>query len=132
MVHCALRQMRLMGFRSMYFQDVDFDNPTFVVGPNGSGKSNFTDAFAFPLGGHGLSLASGHRTAWRVFHRFPSEFGGGRPSNLTLRVKLEKLDSDTTEASYYIDPRLPPFCGVIKCLQRQLPNRDLAFLMTGA
>ena len=47
MADYALRQMRVMGFRSMYFQDVDFDNPTFVVGPNGSGKSNFADAFAF-------------------------------------------------------------------------------------
>lgn len=36
-----------MGFRSLYFQEVDFDNPIFVVGRNGSGKSNFADAFAF-------------------------------------------------------------------------------------
>ena len=132
MVHCALRQMRLMGFRSMYFQDVDFDNPTFVVGPNGSGKSNFTDAFAFlseamvsPLQAV-IERRGGFST---VSHRSSAR---GRPSNLTLRVKLEKPDSDTTEASYYIDPRFPPFCGVIRCLQCQLPNRDLAFLTTGA
>ena len=46
MVDCALRQMRLTGFRSISSQEVDFDNPTFVVGPNGSGKTNFADAFA--------------------------------------------------------------------------------------
>ena len=105
MVDGALRQMRLMGFRSLYSQDVDFDNPTFVVGPNGSGKSNFTDAFAFlseamvsPLQAvierRGGFSAVSHRSSAR-----------GRPSNLTLRVTLEKPDSDTTKASYYIDLR---------------------------
>ena len=105
MVDCTLRQMRLIGFRSLSLQDVDFDNPTFVVGPNGSGKSNFTDAFAFlseamssPLQAvierrGGFSVVS-HRSAAR-----------GRPSNLTLRVTLEKPDSDTTEGRYYIDLR---------------------------
>ena len=47
MADCTLRQMGLMGFRSLYCQDVNFDNPTFIVGRNGSGKSNFADAFAF-------------------------------------------------------------------------------------
>ena len=105
MVDCTLRHMRLMGFRSISLQDVGFDNPTFVVGPNGSGKSNFADAFAFlaeamvsPLQAvierRGGFSAVSHRSSAR-----------GRPSNLTLRVKLEKLDSDTTKASYYIDLR---------------------------
>ena len=105
MVDCTLRQMQLMGFRSIYFQDVDFDNPTFVVGPNGSGKSNFADAFAFlaeamvsPLQAvierRGGFSAVSHRTSAR-----------GRPSNLTPDVMLEKPDSDTTEAHYYIDLR---------------------------
>ena len=105
MVDSPLRQMRLMGFRSMYVQDVDFDNPTVVVGPNGSGKSNFTDAFAFlseamvsPLQAvierRGGFSAVSHRSSAR-----------GRPSNLTLRVTLEKPDRETTRADYYIDLR---------------------------
>ena len=105
MVDCTLRQIRLMGFRSVYFEDVDFDNPTFVVGPNGSGKSNFVDAFAFlaeamssPLQAvierRGGFSAVSHRTSAR-----------GRPSNVTLRVVLEKPDSDTTEARYYVELR---------------------------
>lgn len=105
MVGCTLRRMRLMGFRSLSAQGVDFDNPTFVVGPNGSGKSNFTDAFAFlseamvsPLQAvierrGGFSVVS-HRTSAR-----------GRPANLTLAVELQNPDSDTTKASYYIDLR---------------------------
>ena len=105
MVDGTLREMLVMGFRSIDSQEVAFDNPTFVVGPNGSGKSNFADAFAFlaeamvsPLQAviersGGFSVVSHRRSA------------RGRPSNLTLRVTLEKPDSDTTEASHYIDLR---------------------------
>ena len=103
MVDCALRLMRLVGFRSMYQQDVPFDNPTFVVGQNGSGKSNFVDAFAFlseamksPLQAvierRGGFSAVSHRSSVR-----------GRPANLTLAVRLERPDNDTTRALYGID-----------------------------
>lgn len=105
MVDCTLREMLVMGFRSIYSQEVAFDNPTFVVGPNGSGKSNFADAFAFlseamvsPLRAvierRGGFAAVSHRSSAR-----------GRPSNLTLRVTLEKPDSETTDARYYLDLR---------------------------
>ena len=105
MVDCTLREMGLYGFRSISAETVTFDNPTFVVGPNGSGKSNFADAFAFlseamvsPLQAvierRGGFSAVSHRSSAR-----------GRPSNLTLRVTLEKPDSDTTKADYYIDLR---------------------------
>lgn len=50
MVDCTLRRMRLMGFRSISFQDVDFDNPTFIVGRNGAGKSNFTATSIYARG----------------------------------------------------------------------------------
>ena len=105
MVDCTLRRMRLMGFRSLSFQDVDFDNPTFVVGPNGSGKSNFTDAFAFLSEAMASPLQAvierrGGFSA--VSHRGSAR---GRPTNLILSVELEKPDSDTTEAYYYVDLR---------------------------
>ena len=104
MVDCTLREIGL-GFRSVYWQEVDLDNPTFIVGQNGSGKSNFADAFAF------LSEAMASRLQdvierrggfSAVSHR---SSGRGRPANLTLSVTLEKPDSDTTEASYHIDLR---------------------------
>ena len=105
MVDCTLREMLVMGFRSICSQEVAFDNPTFVVGPNGSGKSNFADAFAFlaeamvsPLQAvverRGGFAAVSHRSSAR-----------GRPSNLTLRVTLEKPDNDTADARYYLDLR---------------------------
>ena len=105
MVDCTLRRMRLMGFRSLSVQDVDFDNPTFVVGPNGSGKSNFTDAFAFLSEAMASPLQAvierrGGFSA--VSHRGSAR---GRPTNLILSVELEKPDSDTTEAYYYVDLR---------------------------
>ena len=105
MADCALRQMRLMGFRSVSVDIVAFGNPTFVVGPNGSGKSNFADAFAFlseamvsPLRAvierRGGYSAVSHRRAAR-----------GRPANLCLRVDLDQPVSDTTSASYLLDLR---------------------------
>ena len=106
MVDCTLREMGLLGFRSVSAETVAFDNPTFVVGRNGSGKSNFADAFAFlseamvsPLQAvierrGGFSVVS-HRGSAR-----------GRPMNLSLTVKLERPDSNTKSATYDIDLQL--------------------------
>ena len=103
MVDCTLRRMDLSSFRSLSFQHVDFDNPTFVVGRNGSGKSNFADAFAFLAEAMASPLQAvierrGGFSA--VSHR---RSGRGRPANLTLRVSLKDLDKDTVRGDYYID-----------------------------
>ena len=105
MAEATLRRMLLIGFRSIAVQEVDLDNPTFVVGRNGSGKSNFADAFAFlaeamisPLQGviaqRGGFAAVSHRSAAR-----------GRPGNLSIKVELRNPDGDTAEADYWIDLR---------------------------
>ena len=103
MVDCTLRRIDLSSFRSLSFQKVIFDNPTFIVGRNGSGKSNFADAFAFLAEAMASPLQAvierrGGFSA--VSHR---RSGRGRPANLTLRAFLQDLDNDTTEASYFID-----------------------------
>ncbi len=103
MVDCTLRRIDLSSFRSLSFQKVIFDNPTFIVGRNGSGKSNFADAFAFLAEAMASPLQAvierrGGFSA--VSHR---RSGRGRPANLTLRAFLQDLDKDTTEASYFID-----------------------------
>ncbi len=103
MVECTLRSMDLSSFRSLSFQRVDFDNPTFVVGRNGSGKSNFADAFAFLAEAMASPLQAvierrGGFSA--VSHR---RSGRGRPANLTLWVSMQDLDKDTIGADYYID-----------------------------
>ena len=103
MVDCTLREMGLYGFRSISAETVAFDNPTVVVGPNGSGKSNFADAFAFlseamvsPL----QAVIERRGGFSSVAHRSSAR---GRPSNLTLTVKLERPDSNTNSATYDID-----------------------------
>lgn len=47
MLKPVIRRLILKRFRSIPSEQVEFDNPTFLVGVNGSGKSNFVDAFAF-------------------------------------------------------------------------------------
>ena len=42
-----IRDLTLKGFRSIAADQIELDNPTFLVGENGSGKSNLADAFAF-------------------------------------------------------------------------------------
>ena len=102
MVDCTLCSMKLEGFRSIYSQHVEFDNPTFVVGPNGSGKSNFADAFAF------LSEAMSSPLRAVIERRggfsavsYRGSAGPG-PAELTLSVRLERPDSDTTRAFYTV------------------------------
>lgn len=103
MIDCTLRRMDLSSFRSLSFQHVEFDNPTFVVGRNGSGKSNFADAFAFlsEAMSSPLQAVIERRGGFAaVSHR---RSGRGRPANLTLHVFLENVDSGTSRAEYYVD-----------------------------
>lgn len=100
MVDCTLRGMGLEGFRSIYSQHVEFDNPTFVLGPNGAGKSNFADAFAF--------LSEAMSSPLRAVIERRGGFSavsyrgspGPGPAELTLSVRLERPDSDTASAFY--------------------------------
>ena len=95
-----LRRLVLYRFRSFPAEQVEFDNPTFLVGQNGSGKSNFADAFAFlaeamasPLQAvlerRGGLATVGHRRSARSL-----------PSNLGLAVVLDNPDDHTTRAQY--------------------------------
>ena len=95
-----LRRLVLHRFRSFPAEQVEFDNPTFIVGQNGSGKSNFADALTFlaeamasPLQAvveHRGGLATvGHRRSARSL-----------PSNLGLAVVLDNPDENTTLARY--------------------------------
>ena len=91
-----LRRLLLKRFRSFPSEEVEFDNPTFLVG-HGSGKSNFTDAFAFlseamasPLQAV-LDRRGGIAAVGTVRKRRTTE---GRPGNLGLRVELKNLDEE--------------------------------------
>ena len=95
-----LSRLVLKRFRSFPEEQVEFDNPTFLVGQNGSGKSNFADAFAVlaeamtsPLQAV-LEQRGGLST---VAYRSSAK---SRPSNLGLAVELENLDDNTSLAQY--------------------------------
>ena len=105
MAEPVLSRLVMQRFRSLPSEQVEFDNPTFLVGQNGSGKSNFADAFALleeamisPLQGvleyRGGLAAVAHRSSAR-----------GRPSKLGLAVELRNPDPDTVQARYGFELR---------------------------
>ena len=103
-----LRRLLLKRFRSFPSEEVEFDNPTFLVGQNGSGKSNFVDAFAFlseamasPLQAV-LDRRGGIAAVGTVQKRSTTE---GRPGRLGLRVELAGPDEETSTASYAFELR---------------------------
>ena len=105
MAEPILRQLILHRFRSLQMEQIEFDNPTFLVGQNGSGKSNFADAFAFlaeamvsPL----RALIEQRRGFSAVAYQDSTE---DCLSNLGLSVMLENLDSDTPQAQYGFELR---------------------------
>ena len=100
-----LRRLVLHHFRSLPSEQVEFDNPTFVVGQNGSGKSNFADSFAFLAEAMVTPLQAvlEHRGGLAaVAHRSSAR---SRPSDLGLSVVLENLDGDTPQARYAFELR---------------------------
>ncbi len=101
----VLSRLVLQRFRSLRSEQVEFDNPTFLVGQNGSGKSNFADAFAL-LGEAMISPLQAvleYRGGFAaVAHRSSAR---GRPSNLGLAVELRNPDPDTVQARYGFELR---------------------------
>ena len=101
----VLSRLVLQRFRSLRSEQVEFDNPTFLVGQNGSGKSNFADAFAL-LGEAMISPLQAvleYRGGFAaVAHRSSAR---GRPSNLGLAAELRNPDPDTVQARYGFELR---------------------------
>lgn len=100
-----LRRLVLQHFRSLAKEQVQFDNPTFLIGQNGSGKSNFADAIAFLAEAMASPLQAvlEHRGGFSaVSHRSSAR---GRPSNLGLAVVLDHPDGDAIGARYGVELR---------------------------
>ena len=101
-----LRQLILHRFRSLPLEQVEFDNPTFLVGQNGSGKSNFADAVAFLAEAMTSPLRAvlEHRGGFStVVHRSSQRLLPSR--NLGLSVVLENPDSNVKLARYGFELR---------------------------
>ena len=106
MAEPILRQLILHRFRSLQMEQVEFDNPTFLVGQNGSGKSNFADAFAFLADAmvSPLRAVIEHRGGFStVVHRGSQRLIPYR--NLGLSVVLENLNGDMSHARYGFELR---------------------------
>ena len=43
----VIKTLKIQHFRSILAEEIEFDNPTFLVGMNGAGKSNLVDAIRF-------------------------------------------------------------------------------------
>lgn len=104
----VIRKLRLKGFRSIAADEIELDNPTFLVGRNGSGKTNIVAAFEFlaeamasPLG----TVIAHHGGISEVCHRLP---GGQLSSGLELAVEFGSLRRDMISGSYAFEIRALP------------------------
>jgi predicted ATPase len=103
-----IRKLRLKGFRSIAADEIEFDNPTFLVGRNGSGKTNLIDAISFLAEAmvSPLETVIAHQGGLsEVCHRLP----GGRSSGaLVIAVDLGLLRPDLVSGSYSFEIHVLP------------------------
>jgi predicted ATPase len=93
-----IRNLTLKGFRSIAADQIELDNPTFLVGENGSGKSNLADAFAFladALVGQLQSAFEKRGGVSSVLYR------GARSNTLGLAVTFNGPDESEVQAGRY-------------------------------
>ena len=105
MMRPMLRRLYLRSFRSVASAEIELENPTFLIGRNGAGKSNLVDALAFlaELMSNQLSAVFDRRGGiGAVRNRRP---GQRRPPNMTFKIELANLDSETATASYAFELR---------------------------
>ena len=116
-----LRNMRLVGFRSLPAAEIELDAPTFLIGRNGSGKSNLADAFDFLAEAMASPLDAvferrgGIAAVGTVRRRSSTE---GRPGDMGLMVELENPDRKTESARYAFQLRARKSHG-FKVVQEQ-------------
>ncbi len=96
-----IRNLTLKGFRSISADQIELDNPAFLVGENGSGKSNLADAFAFlaeaatsPL--DEVIFRRGGISA--VFHQVPDRHADLQTCGLSVEIAWD--DGDLASAHY--------------------------------
>lgn len=95
-------------FRSIPSEQVDFDNPTFLVGQNGSGKSNFVDVFAFLAEATSLPLQAVFDTRGGIEAVRNRKAAGGRPPHLGLGVIFGALNGGVRSGRYAFEVKALP------------------------
>ena len=104
----VIRKLRLKGFRSIAADEIELDNPTFLVGRNGSGKTNIVAAFDFLAAAMASPLRTviaQHGGISEVCHRLPN---AQISSGLELAVEFGSLRRDLVSGSYSFEIRALP------------------------
>src|SRR5437667_5395094 len=105
MLKPVIRRLILKRFRSIPSEQVEFDNPTFLVGVNGSGKSNFVDAFAFLAEAMASPLQAVFDRRGGISSVRNRTSGRSYPPNLGLGVTLGRLNGDIKRGRFAFESR---------------------------
>jgi predicted ATPase len=101
----TVKRITLKRFRSIPFEQIDFDNPTILVGRNGSGKSNLVSAFTFLAEAMASPLQAVFDKAGGISSVRNRTSGKSYPPNLGLRVDFGRLNGKTTNGHYAFEIR---------------------------
>jgi len=107
----VVRSLILKRFRSVPSEQVEFDNPTFLVGANGSGKSNFVDAFAFLAEAMSSPIQAVFDKRGGIAAVRNKTSGRSFPPNLGLGVEFGNLNGQVTGGRYAFEIRALPNYG---------------------
>ncbi|HYV06116.1 MAG TPA: AAA family ATPase [Blastocatellia bacterium] len=111
MLKPVIRRLILKRFRSIPSEQVEFDNPTFLVGVNGSGKSNFVDAFAFLAEAMSSPIQAVFDKRGGIAAVRNKTSGKSYPPNLGLGVEFGELNGRVNGGRYAFEIRALPNYG---------------------
>ncbi len=93
-----VRRVRIRGYKSIEFCDVELEPLTVLVGPNGAGKSNFMDALAFARDAVATNPAEAVKRhgGWQAIR---SRFNSEAEVSIQLELALPKSAAEVVEDS---------------------------------
>jgi predicted ATPase len=106
-----VKKIILKRFRSFPADEIDLDNPTFLVGKNGSGKSNFADVFSFLSDAMSAPLQAVLDKRGGISSVRNRTSGRSYPPNLGIGVKFGKLNGSVSSGRYAFEIKALPNYG---------------------
>jgi predicted ATPase len=107
----TVKRITLKRFRSVPFEQIDFDNPTLFVGRNGSGKSNLVSAFTFLAEAMAAPLQAVFDKSGGISSVRNRTSGKSYPPNLGMRVDFGRLNGKATRGHYAFEIKALPNHG---------------------
>lgn len=124
-MEATIKQLILKRFRSVPADQIDFENPTFLVGRNGAGKSNLVDAFVFLSDAVTLSLKTAFDMRGGITVVRNKTSGQSYPPNLGLGVVFGAINGSVTGGRYAFEVKaLPNYGFEVLREQCELHQRD--------